>query len=374
MSVTIATVRSKNDLEDFLRVPYAIYANDPDYVFPLLSEQRAFLNRDENPFYKHADFNLWLARQNGRVVGRVGACVDHYHNETHDEQTGFFGFFEAVDDPAVTTALLETGSGWISEQGMTNMRGPACFTTNHDFLGLLVDGEQSPPVVGMPYNPRYYLPQFEAFGLEKCKDLWAWRIEADDLQIPAKIQRIIDNLLQSDTFTVRPFNMDRFDEEASTVRELYNQCWSKNWGFIPMDDAEFAHAAKDMKKMVAADFLLVAESEGQPIGFCLTIPDFNQALKPCGGRLFPFGFLKFLWQKRKINYARCLLLGVLPEYRHRGVDVVMVYKTFRAGFDHGIHAGECSWILEDNKVMNTILAGLGAKVYKTYRIFDKPLS
>jgi hypothetical protein len=256
---------------------------------------------------------------------------------------------------------------------MKTMRGPCCFTTNHDYLGLQVDGEWSQPVVGMPYNPRYYCQQLAGFGLAKCKDLYAWRLDTGR-EVPPKIQSMIDNLLTSDYFTVRSFRMDRFDEDARIVRNLYNACWNKNWGFIPMDEAEFAHAAKDMKKMVNADFLLIAQAKGQPIGFCLTIPDFNQALKPCRGKLFPFGWLKFLMAKRKIDYARTLLMGVLPEFRKMGVDVVMVYKTIQAGAALGMYKGECSWVLEDNKAMNAILSNYGADLYKTYRIFDKPLS
>lgn len=374
MSVAITPVGGKDALEDFLRIPYDVYADDSNYVFPLLSDQRAFLSRERNPFFQHAEAEMWLARLDGKAVGRVAACVDRYHIETHDEQTGFFGFYEAPRDTEVASALLQTAADWLRKRGMQVMRGPCCFTTNHDLLGLLVEGESSPPVVGMAYNPDYYGAQLEKFGLQKCKDLWAWQMKAETTQIPDKVQRIIDNLLKSDSFTVRSFDLNRFEEEASTVRQLYNECWNRNWGFIPMDDEEFAYAAKDMKKMVAADFLLVAEAEGQPIGFCLTIPDFNVALKPCRGRLFPFGFLKFLLHKRRIRYCRTLLLGVLPKYRHKGVDVMMVYKTFTAGFARGYTAGECSWVLEDNQAMNRVLKGLGATVYKTYRIYDKLLT
>jgi len=374
MTLSVTPVRGKEDLEDFLLVPYRIYDDDPYYVFPLLSEQREFLDKQENPFYKHAETELWIARQNGQVVGRIAACVDQYHNDTHEEKTGFFGFYETPNRPEVSRALLEVAEAWLRDKGMETMRGPCCFTTNHDFLGLLIEGEPSSPVVGMPYNPDYYCDQLEEYGLQKCKDLWAWRFTAQGTQIPAKIQANIENLLRSDAFTVRPFNMKRFDEDASTVRELYIACWSKNWGFIPMDDAEFAFAAKNMKKMVDADFLLIAEAKGKPIGFSLSIPDFNQALKPCRGRLFPLGFLKFLLLKRSIKSVRTLLLGVLPEYRRRGVDAVMVYKTFQAGFARGMYTAECSWVLEDNKAMNLILRGMGAKNYKTYRIYDLYLS
>lgn len=374
MSFSVAPVRNKADLEDFLQIPYSIYADDPHYVFPLLSEQREFLDKSVNPFYRHAETELWLAREMGRPLGRVAACVDKYHNEAHEENTGFFGFFETESRPEVAKALLETAEAWLRDQGVDTMRGPCCFTTNHDFVGLLIEGKLETPVVGMPYNPDYYADYLEAYGFQKCKDLWAWKYTDSGTGIPGKIKVAMESLLQSDVLKVRPFDMNRFDEEASTVRSLYNQCWGQNWGFIPMDDTEFAFAAKNMKKMVDAEYLLIAEAKGQPIGFCLSIPDFNQALKPCRGRLFPTGFLKFLWRKRRINGLRTLLLGVLPEYRRRGVDGAMVYKTFQAGLARGISWAECSWVLEDNKAMNLILRRLGAEQYKTYRVYDLYLS
>jgi GNAT superfamily N-acetyltransferase len=374
MAVSITPVQGVDDRETFLRVPYQVYADDPDYVHPLLSDQRAFLDPAENPFFRHAEASLWVARRDGRPVGRIAACVDRAHNEAHDERTGFFGFYEAPPDGAVAAPLLAVAAAWLKERGAEQMRGPGCFTTNHDNLGLFIEGDPGPPVIGMPYNQPYYPEQLEAFGLARAKDLFAWQIKAENLEIPAKIRRIIDSLLRSDSFTVRPFDMRRFDEEARTVRDLYNRCWNSNWGFIPMDEEEFAFAARDMRKMVDADFLLMAEAKGQPIGFCLTIPDFNRALRACRGRLWPLGWLKFLLARRRIDYARTLLLGVLPEYRHRGVDVVMVYRTFQAGFARGYRAGECSWVLEDNSAMNRILGGLGARVYRRYRIYEKPLS
>jgi GNAT superfamily N-acetyltransferase len=370
MALTISPVAGKADLEDFLRIPYRIYAGDENYVHPLLSEQRAFLDPGHNPFFAHAVAQLWVARDGRTPVGRVAACVDRYHNETHEERTGFFGFFESPDDRLTAQALLEAAETWLREQGMDTIRGPACFTTNHDYLGLLVEGEISPPVIGMPYQPRYYQKLLADYGFQKCKDLWAWRMDASDMKIPEKLVTAMEAAEKSGMFRVRPFDMARFDDEARTVRDLYNACWSKNWGFIPMDEAEFAYAAKDMKQMVDADMLLIAEAQGKPVGFCLTIPDFNQALKSCRGKLFPLGWLKFLLKKRTIDYARTPLMGVLPAFRGRGLDGAMVYKTYRAAFTRGINRGECSWILEDNEPMNRILEGLGADCYKTYRIYD----
>lgn len=371
MAFTITTVgNDKAALEEFLALPYSIYQGDDNYVFPLLTEARSFFDKAKNPFYRHAISELWLAKEDGKVVGRIGACVDEANNNHWQEKVGFFGFYEAVDDSEVASALLEAARNWIADQNMETMRGPGCFTSNHDWYGLQVEGKWNRPVVGMPYNPKYYVKHMEDFGLTSAKDLFAWELETKG-NVPEKLVNLIERIMEKPGLTIRPFDMKNFMAEASIVRDLYNKCWSENWGFIPLDDEDFAYLAKDMKSMVDADFMLVAEMNGKPIGFSLTIPDFNQATQPLKGKLFPIGWLKFLLAKRKINYARTPMMGVLPEYRRLGVDMAMVYKTMQSGFAKGITAGECSWILADNAPMNRILEGYGADRYKTYRIYEK---
>jgi GNAT superfamily N-acetyltransferase len=374
MDLTVIPVgQDKRLLDAFLKVPYRIYRDDPNYVFPLLGEMKTFHDRKKNPFYSHADAELWLARRGDTVVGRIGACVDAANNAHWNEKVGFFGFYEVDDDAEAAAALLGTAADWIAAQGMERMRGPGCFTSNHDWYGLQVGGDFGRPLVGMPYNTRYYEKQFADFGLTGAKDLYAWWMETDG-QFPEKLKSLIERIVSRPGLTIRPFDMKNFMAEASLVRELYNACWSRNWGFIPLEDAEFQHMAKDMKSMVDADFLLVAEVEGKPVGFSLTIPDFNQATQPLRGRLWPFGWLKFLLAKRRICTARTVLMGVLPEYRKLGIDVAMVYRTMQAGFAKGITRGECSWILADNEPMNRILQGYGADMYRTYRIYEKPVA
>ncbi|MBU0740747.1 GNAT family N-acetyltransferase [bacterium] len=376
MGFTVAPVSGKKDLDAFLHLPYRIYADDPHYVYPLLAQLKEFFDRRKNPFFKHAETGLWLARRDGEVIGRIGACVDRYHNEYWREQIGFYGFYECIDDAVVSHALLDTARDWLRERGMTVMRGPLNFTTNHDNPGLLIDGEPSPPVTGMSYNPTYYQDQFESYaGLAKCKDLWAWRVDAEDIKLSKRVADGVRQVLAGKTdLTVRPIDKKDFRNEVELIRSLYNDCWNENWGFIPMDPEEFYFSAKEMKTMVNENLLLIAEWRGEPIGFSMTIPDFNLALKRVRGKLFPFGILKFLLDRKKITYARTLLLGVLPEHRRKGVDVMMVLRSYKAAVKGGITAGECSWILEDNTPMNNILEKLGARVYKTYRIYDLPLS
>lgn len=376
MGVAITPVAGKRDLADFLQLPYDVYADDPHYVFPLLKQLREFLDPAHNPFFRHAETRLWLARRDGRVVGRVGACVDRYHNEHWHETTGFFGFFECERDRATAHALLDTARDWLRGQGMTVMRGPLNFTTNHDNPGLLIAGEPSSPVTGMAYNPVWYQDLLESYpGLAKSRDLWAWRITADGFKLPDRVMENAKQVFRGESdLTVRPINKKDFRNEVELIRGLYNRCWHENWGFIPMDPDEFYFAGREMKTMVNENLLLIAEWKGEPVGFSMTVPDFNLALKRVRGRLFPFGIFRFIADRKKIVYARTLLMGVLPEHRHKGVDVLMVLRSYKAAVKGGITAGECSWILENNTAMNRILEKLGAKVYKTYRIYDLPLS
>jgi hypothetical protein len=375
MDLVISPVHGKKDLQAFLDLPYLIYADDPHYVYPLQTQLKEFLDQKKNPFFRHAETETWLARRDGNVVGRIGACVDSYHNKHWDETTGFFGFFECIDEATVAHALFDTARDWIKDRGQTIMRGPLSFTTNHDSPGLLIEGDPGSPVQGMAYNPAYYEAFFDSYdGIESSKNLWAWQIRADEVKLPKRAEDNAKRVLKGETdLIVRPINKKDFKNEVEVIRSLYNRCWHENWGFIPMDPDEFYFSAKEMKMLVNENLLLIAEWKGEPIGFSMTVPDFNRAMINVKGKLLPFGIFKFLRDKRKINYARTLLLGVLPEHRHKGVDVLMVLRSYKAAIRGGITAGECSWILDSNAVMNRILEKLGAKVYRTYRIYDKVL-
>ncbi len=332
MDFTIAPVSGKKDLDAFLHLPYDIYADDPYYVYPLLAQLKEFFDKKKNPFHNHAETQTWLARRDGRVIGRIGACIDRYHNEHWNQTTGFFGFFECIDDRDVAHTLIDTARDWLREHKMTIMRGPLNFTTNHDNPGLLVKGEPAPPVTGMAYNPPYYQTLLESYdGLAKCKDLWAWQIRADGIKLSDRMAEGAKRILKGETdLIVRPINKKDFRNEVELIRSLYNQCWHENWGFIPMDPEEFYFSAKEMKTMVNENLLLIAEWKGEPIGFSMTIPDFNLAMKRVKGKLFPFGIFKFLMDRKKITYARTLLLGVLPEPRRKGVDFMMILRSYKA--------------------------------------------
>ena len=374
MPLTVEPVRSKRDLAQFLRIPYRIYGRrHPQYVFPLLAQQKAFLDERRNPFFRHAEACLWVAREGARPVGRIAAAIDRTSNEYHGEQLGYFGFYEARQDDTHAAALLEAARGWLRERGMTVMRGPGCFTTNHDFLGLLVQGHERPPVLGMPWQPPYYQAQLEDQGLAKAKDLYAWEFLAPQGRPPERISRFAERIQSRVPVVIRRFRLDRFWDDAEIVRRIYHAAWGANWGFVPMDEVEFKHTAKDMKSLVNPGFLLIAELDGEPIGFAMTTQDFNEALAPLKGSLLPFGWLRFLLAKRRIKGARTLLLGVLPEHRLKGIDVLLIHETIRHGATLGIHRGECSWILENNTVMNRSLEKFGATLKNVYRLYELDL-
>ncbi len=374
MSLTVEPVRGARELAQFLKVPFRIYGrNHPQYVYPLLAQQKAFFDPRRNPFFRHAEARLWIAREGARPVGRIAAAIDRVSNEYHDERAGCFGFYEAPDDLDTARALLQAARTWLGECGMDLMRGPGCFTTNHDYLGLLVRGHERPPVLGMPWQPTYYLNQLEACGLAKAKDLFAWEFTATGGKAPERISRFAARVAQRLPLTIRRFRMERFWDDAEIVRRIYHDAWHANWGYVPMDAADFRHAAKDMKSMVDPGFLLIAELAGEPIGFAMTTQDFNEALAPLKGSLLPFGWLKFLRARRRIQGARTLLLGVAPAHRQKGVDVLLIDETIRYGVSRGYCRAECSWILEDNTVMNRSLEKYGAVLKNVYRIFETKL-
>ncbi|GAB4329512.1 MAG: GNAT family N-acetyltransferase [Candidatus Zixiibacteriota bacterium] len=318
---------------------------------------------------------LFLAWRDNQPVGRITAHIYHAHNRIHNEKTGFFGFFESIEDFSVAEALWRSAADWLRERGMDRMRGPANFSTNHE-VAFLVDGFDSPPVIMMTYNPPYYPAFAERFGFQKAKDLYAYFTD-DSNPTPERVTRLIDRIRERTRATIRPINMSQFAKEVERVKAIYDKAWLPNWGFVPMTDAEFEHSAKDMKMLVDPELVLFAEVDGQPVGFALALPDINQVLIRLNGRLFPFGLIKLLWLtkvRRSIDMARILLMGILPEYQKRGIDYLLNHELFVRGVARGYRRGELSWILEDNEMMNRLSESLGHRRYKTYRMYDYPLT
>jgi GNAT superfamily N-acetyltransferase len=372
--VQIREIPLGGSMKSFIELSWKVNAGDPHWVPPLRMALEPVLDRKKHPFHQHADVAYFLAERGGDVVGRVAAVVNHQYNQFHDDRTGFFGFFESIDDPDVAAALLDTAAEWLRARGRDVMRGPMNFSTNDEFSspGVLIDGFDTPPTVMMSHNPRYYGGLMDAAGMEKAKDLVAYWIPD---RIPERLHNAMERLSRRAGVTIRSVRMKELKSEVAKVQEVYNAAWSQNWGFVPMTKAEFDHMAKEMKPVVDPDLVLLAEkADGEPIGFLLALPDLNRAFKHLpDGKLLPFGLFKFLWHKRKIDTARLLTLGLKPGYQHLGLGAAMYTRLLQIGVGKGYKGAEGSWILEDNHEMCTALEKLGADKYKRYRVYDRVL-
>ncbi len=372
-SVTIRQVETARDLKRFIALPYRLHRGDPYWVPPLRVEVRNLLNREKNPFFRRAEADYFVAeRPNGEVVGRIAAIHNRAHNEFHEDKVGFFGFFECVDEQAVADALLETASDWLRDRGLDTIRGPASFSTNEE-CGLLVDGFEAPPTVLNPHNPRYYIQLIEGAGFAKSKDLLQW--QSINPELPERLNRAAARVQDRLQIKLRSIDMKRFKEEIELIKPLYNGAWERNWGFIPMTDAEIDHMVDELKPIVVPELVVFAEREGKPIGFAAAIPDMNVAFKSnASGRLFP-GILKILWRWKikKISRLRIMLLGVLKEYRGTGAAELMYHWIWTKSTGIGFNWGEAGWILEDNLPMAKGLQFMGFEPYKRLRFYDRPL-
>jgi GNAT superfamily N-acetyltransferase len=364
--IEIAVVTDRKALGQFVELPYALYRDDPHWVPPLRIAVKELLDRQKHPFYLNAQAEFFLALENGRPVGRIAAILDQAHNRFHEESAGFFGFFECEDNPAAAGELLSRARQWLAARGATVVRGPMNPSTNYE-CGLLVEGFDSDPFIMMPYNPPYYATLLERAGLRKAKDLLAYYANTADLD-SRKIDRIAARAAANGV-RVRPINMKDFDADVERVWNVYNSAWSRNWGFVPMSRQEFAAMGKEMKQILKPDLILIGESGDRPVGFALALPDVNQALKPARGRLLPTGIFKILYHQRLITGVRVLTLGVVEEYRSSGLGAALYAGLIRNGRP-AFRGVEMSWILEDNVLMNRSALLMGAKRYKTYRVYE----
>lgn len=371
MTLEVLPVEGKDLLAEFIALPFVLYRRDPLWVPPLKSEVAdLFLGR--HPFCRHADIRAFLARKGGKAVGRVAAIYDRNFVAYHGRETGYFGYFEAVDDPEVVSALFEAAEGFLREKGVTEVIGPMNPSTNYE-CGLLIDGFSTPPYILMPHNPPYYLRLLESVGFEKAKDLYA-NILIGDGKTPERLQRIAERARKRlPMVTIREANMKRLPEEIAKFVEIYHEAWANNWGFVPMSEEEVAYMAKQLRALIVPSLALFAEVEGEPAGFILALPNYNRVLKALGGRLTPWGILKALWAKRKIKELRIPLFGVRPKFRLRGVDTLLYTEVFSRGWEMGYKEAELSWILEDNHLMQKAIEAMGGRPYKIYRIFRKAI-
>ncbi len=373
----IIEAKSKRDIKDFVEFQFYIYRNDPYWVPPLKFERMQFFNPNKNPFYKHADIALFIAKKDGKSVGTIAAIVNHNHNKFYKDRVGFFGCFELIENYEVAKRLFDKVKDWLKEKNMDTMRGPMNFSINEE-CGLLIDGFDSPPVCMMTYNLKYYIDFIEKYGFKKAMDLYAYFISFEELRkkakkLPEKLVRIVNKIKKRKNFIIRNIDMKKFDEEMERFKKIYNSAWEKNWGFVPMTDEEIEHLANGLRKFLDPDLIFIAEMDGSPIGFSLTLPDINQPLLRIKGKLLPFGWIKYLWHKRKSDICRVFAMGVLENHRRLGINALMHYETLKNILSKGYKGAEMSWILENNVMTNREIQAMGGKIYKIYRIYDYKL-
>lgn len=370
--VVVTPAVSKDDRRAFIHFQYGIYKDLPHFVPPLVMDRENFLNPKKNPWFEFGKAELFLARRNGQVVGRIAAVEDPRYNEFHDTKTAFFGLFECINDAAVARALLSCVEQRLSQRGFTEVMGPASFSSNSEWA-FLADGFDRPPALMMPYNPAYYLELAVACGYTKAKDLFAFDVDALK-PVPEKVARISEKVRAREGITVRPAVLKDWDNEVRRIKEIYNAAWEKNWGFVPMTDKEFDALGKELKLVLNPELVLFAEVKGEPVAFSITVPDANQAIKKANGRLLPFGLVKMLLELKRIRYGRLIALGIKKEYRKRGIDALLVHDSFAKVKQLGWTGAEVSWTLEDNDMVNRIIEVCGGVHNKTYRVFQKALT
>jgi hypothetical protein len=364
--IYVEEVRNENILMTFIRFPWKIYKGDPYWVPPLLKDQLQNFSLN-HPFRSHSDMTLFLARQGTEIVGRIAGIIDHNYIKFHQENVGFFGFFESIQNSDVSSALFLKVQEWLHKHRIEKMIGPMNPSTNYE-CGLLVEGFDAYPCLMMPYNPHYYTLLFEKCGLEKVKDFYAYWLEKPPLY--DRLYGIAERLQKRGVkFWIRPINLRRFDEEIHIIKDIYNDAFSKNWGFVPMTDAEIDDLARKLKPLIVPELVFFAYCENEPIGFSVSLPDYNQVLKHLNGKIGLLGALKSLYYLRKIKTIRWILLGVKHPFQKKGAEGLLYIETFRRGMEKGYPQAECSWILEDNLLMQHAIEAAGGKKYKIYRVY-----
>jgi hypothetical protein len=371
---TIRPVASRRDLRRFVAFPYDLYRDNPYWIPTLRSEVYKVFNPKKNAFFEHGSIQPFLALDGeDRVVGTIAAIINGMHLKKYGDATGFFGFFECTEDPVVARALLETAEGWLREKGMTAVRGPANPSLN-DTAGLLVDGFDREPSVLMPYNPPYYERFLEENGYSRAMTMWAYYLHKKYVRLE-KIRRGVEIVRRRHPdMRVRTIDMSRFEEEARTILDIYNDAWSQNWGHVPMTESEFAQLAKDMKQIIDPEIVYILEDGGKDVAFAISLPNINLAMKHVrSGRLLPTGLVQLLGRAKfgGIHEIRMPLMGVRQGHHNRGFDAVVVMETIDRGMAKGYDACEMSWVLDANTVLKNMLVGLGGVVDKEYAMFEK---
>ncbi len=373
MTLEVRPVAGKRDLERFVRLPFELYRNEPRWVAPLMTDVRKRLDRTRNPFFAHAEAEYFLAWRDGRPVGRITAQIDRNFNAHQDNDWGLWGFFESEDDPETAGALLAAAEAWLRERGRDRMVGPMDFTTN-DECGLLIEGHDRRAIILATWQHPYYEGLIEAAGLIKAMDLLMWSLHISDRErVHPAIWDAAGKLETEHGIVCRPMRKRDLDAEVTAFLEVYNAAWEKNWGAVPLTAEEARHYAQDLKPVLDENWAMIAERRdtGEVVGAALTLPDFNQVLAHLGGRLLPFGWIKALYWKRKIDSVRVFALGVKPAYQHTGVAARFYQMHFESAARTRQKQGEMGWILETNKPMNRAMEGMGGEVVRRFRLYER---
>jgi GNAT superfamily N-acetyltransferase len=374
--IDITQAASRAERDAFIKFPWRIYANDPAWVPPLLIERKKFLDRDKHPFFEHGDAALFLARADGEIVGRIMVSDDPNYNALHHTNVGCFGLFESIDEQEVARALFAAAANWLREKGRDEIMGPIDYSTNY-VCGLLIDGFQFPPTVLTAHNPPYYSALIEGWGFEKAMDLYAWWF-ANPAEAANRLRQLAGALKNRRQITLRHAVRRDIAAEGRRLRDVYNQAWRNNWGFVPFSEREFEFLTRELEPILVPELVWLAEINREPVGFILCLPDINAALKKINGRLttfgLPIGLAKFLYHKSRLKTVRLVALGVVPKFRRHGIAELLVLRIIEEAMIKRGFIGECSLILENNQLMNRFLDAIGAEKYKTYRIYRKPLA
>lgn len=373
LNIEISEVTSRRERDAFIKFQWQIYTNDPAWVPPLIIERKSFLDRKRHPFYRHGDAALFVARKNGKIAGRIMASDDPNYNSLHKTNVGCFGLFECIDDHEVAAALFDAASGWLRNKGRIEMMGPIDYSTNY-VCGLLIDGFRFPPTILTAHNPPYYRALIEGCGFTKAKDWYAWWF-SDPSRAVMQLRRLATRLKTRWPVTIRPADLKNLREESRRLRQIFNQAWEKNWGFVPFTEAEIEFMTEELKPLIVPEFAWIAEIGNEPVGFILCLPDINVVLRDLNGRLtrfgLPLGLIKLLFYKNRIQKGRLIALGVVEKHRRAGIAETLVLRIIEETMIKRGITGELSMTLEDNYMINRFLEAIGAERYKTYRIYSR---
>ena len=368
----VVFVSSESEKKDFIEFPYHHYAGDPFWVPPLKIQQKGLLDTRKNPFFKEADIALFLAYHNGRIAGRIAAIHNHSYNRYNNESAGFFGFFECIENQLVADLLFRVAGDWLRGRGCTKLLGPMN-PGLLDEIGIQVEGFDKYPAIMMPHSKPWYDDLIKNAGLSKEMDLFSYKVTQQSVSYERMDRAVEIVKKRTPGLSIRPVNIKRFDQEIDIIHHIFNKAWAKNWGFYEVSKDVLVHLGKDLKLLIDTDFAHVAEVDGNPVAFSVALPDYNQVFRKMDGTLFPTGFLKLLWHKRKINGIRTALMGVLPEYQGRGIDALLTREAIVNGLKRGFNSSEVGWLLETNTDILRVVERLGAQREKTYRLYGQPL-